>query len=248
MSQTNKKNFIWNAETLALATQGKVYGKCQGNKLIIDSRLCAQDDIFVAFRGKNLDGHIFVEEVLRKQAGAAIVEHLPAQLDLNHTRLVLVKNSQQALIDMGLFNRQRINSTVIAITGSVGKSSTKESLNYLLREQATTFCNYGNYNGQLGIPLSLASIHPDTKYAILEMGMDRSGEMTIISKMARPDIAVITNIRGVHLENFNSITDIAKAKAEIFSGMSPGGLVLLNKDDEYFELLCSLESIVTGLG
>ena len=242
MPQTHERNLIWNPKTLALATKGKVYGECYGNKLTIDSRLCEQDDIFVAFRGQNQDGHDFVQETLNNKAGAAIVEYIPSNIENPNPRLVLVENTTEAIINMGLFNRQRIKAKIIAVTGSVGKSSTKESLHSLLKEQASTFCNYGNYNGQLGIPLSLASIPLNTEYAILEMGMDRSGEMTTITNMVRPDIAVITNIRGVHLENFNSIDDIAKAKAEIFSGMSAGSIVLLNKDDEHFSLLQSIAS------
>lgn len=230
------KKYLWNNTSINQAVDCKIYGECYGNKIIFDSRDTAKNNIFVALKGERTDGHYYLKDVLSKGGGAAVVDHIPENLE-EKDRIIKVNDTLDAIRNMAVFNRGRTKSRVIGITGSVGKTSTKETVHHMLRNLCKVFCTSKNYNGQIGIPMAVASMPIDVECSVYEMGMSFAGEMTKITKIVRPDIAIITNISGVHLENFNSVEDIARAKAEIFNGMSGDGVVLLNKDNEYTPIL-----------
>lgn len=233
------KKYLWDNESISKAVDGYVYGRCFGNRVVFDSRKVEPGDIFVALKGERTDGHSYVDDVLSKGGGAVIVDHIPRSLKKKE-QIVKVNNTFDAVKAMALFNRGRTKSRVVGITGSVGKTSTKETIYQMLKNMGGVFCTPGNFNGQIGIPFAVASMPVDVKYGIYEMGMSHAGEMTKITKVVKPDIAIITNIFGVHLENFRSVSDIARAKAEIFYGMNSDGTVLLNQDNKYTGLLIEL--------
>ncbi|MBP9791676.1 MAG: UDP-N-acetylmuramoyl-tripeptide--D-alanyl-D-alanine ligase [Rickettsiales bacterium] len=242
------KKYIWDNNNIKKATQCELYGDCHGNKLVFDSRDVEQGSVFVALAGNNTDGHKYVQDALSKGCSAAIVNHMPDNLKAAD-KIIKVQDVLSAVSDMAIFNRQRSKAKIIGITGSVGKTSTKEVVRQMLEKSHNIFYTSKNFNGQIGIPVAVASMPQDVEFGIYEMGMSFSGEMTNISRVVRPDIAIITNIYAVHLENFNSIKDIARAKAEIFQGMSSDGVVFLNKDNEYtpFLLDCAKEKHITKI-
>jgi UDP-N-acetylmuramoyl-tripeptide--D-alanyl-D-alanine ligase len=230
-------NFLWNEKLVKKITNGETYGKWEANKICIDTRKITKGDIFVAFKGVNVDGHDYLKEAFDKGAHAAFVEYIPKNIEKHKSKLVVVKNTTQAITDIAIFNRKRTKAKIIAVTGSIGKTSTKEALYAAFSSISNAYCSQGNYNNNLGLPISLASMPLDTKYGIYELGMNHAGEMAELTKFLKPDIAIITTIAPVHLEYFNSLADIAKAKAEIFLGMNSKGLVLLNGEGEGHNLL-----------
>lgn len=227
---------LWNHKTVSEATGGEVFGQWQANAVCLDTRKLNQGDIFIAFKGEKLDGHDMVAGALDKGAAAAMVEYIPK--DVDKSKLILVKNCAKALEDLAIYNRARLKAKIIAITGSVGKTSTKEAAFLAFSELGESFMTKGNYNNNLGLPITMASIPLSTKYAVLEMGMNSPGEITYLTNLAEPDVAIITNIAGVHLEYFGSIEEIAKAKCEIFAGLSKDGAAILNRESKYFDLQC----------
>ncbi|WP_298726931.1 UDP-N-acetylmuramoylalanyl-D-glutamyl-2,6-diaminopimelate--D-alanyl-D-alanine ligase [uncultured Ferrovibrio sp.] len=225
---------LWTSAEAAHATQGTSDGFWTASGVSIDSRSVAFGDLFVALRGPNFDGHVFVADALAKGAAAAMVDRVPETLPPG-ANLLIVKDTFQALYDLAAAARQRCGAKVIAVTGSVGKTSTKEMLRHVLSEQGATHATTGNLNNHWGVPLTLARMPVDSRFAVIEMGMNHPGEIEPLSKLARPHIGVITAIEAVHLENFKSIDGIADAKAEIFAGFEPGGTAILNRDNPHFE-------------
>jgi UDP-N-acetylmuramoyl-tripeptide--D-alanyl-D-alanine ligase len=219
------------------ATGGKVFGTWKANKVCIDTRKIEHNDLFIAFKGVNVDGHNYVAEALEKGASAAMVEYIPENVDPN--KLLLVENCKKALEKLAVYNRARLNAKVISVTGSVGKSSTKEMLYLAFSALGETYRSQGNYNNHLGLPISLASIPLSTQYVILEMGISNPGEMIYLTELAGPDLAIITNVVGVHLANFGSKENLVKAKSEIFIGLSNSGAAIINKDSDYSSLQVS---------
>ncbi len=233
------RKFLWNNSIIKKVTLCETYGEWEADQLCIDSRKIKKGDIFISIKGQNVDGHDYIQQAFDGGAHAAIVEYIPRNIDKSvKENLILVASSIKALNDLALFNRKRTNAKIIAITGSIGKTSTKEALHKALSAIGDAYCNPGNYNNNLGLPISLASMPLDAEYGIFELGMNHSGEIAQLTKILKPDIAIITNIAAVHLENFDSIIDIAKAKAEIFLGLPPEqGIVLLNGDNKFCNLL-----------
>lgn len=225
----------WTSKEAALATKGEVFSNWQGEKIVFDSRLIEEGDIFLALPGATSDGHDHVKSALEKGASAAIVSKIIEGVDKE--KLLLVSDCLKALSDIALYKRKKSNAKFIAVTGSVGKTSTKELLGLALSAHGKTFISQGNYNNFLGVPISLASIPDDTEYAIIEMGMDHKGEITPLSNLTKPDIAIITAIEKIHIANFDSIEGIAEAKAEIFAGMNNEGIAIINSLSNCHELL-----------
>jgi UDP-N-acetylmuramoyl-tripeptide--D-alanyl-D-alanine ligase len=223
---------LWNQESAAKATNGKVFGFWDANRVCIDTRKIQPNDLFIALKGEKVDGHEYVADAFTKGASAAMVEYMLPDVDPG--RLLLVKNCAKALEKLAVYNRQRLKAKVIAVTGSVGKTSTKEALYVAFSVLGETYISQGNYNNHLGLPISMASIPTSSKYAIFELGMSNPGEILYLTKLAKPDLAIITNISGVHLANFKSEEDVAKAKSEIFAGLNKSGGVILNKESKYF--------------
>jgi len=201
------------------------------DSVVLDSRQVTEGGVFIATVGERVDGHSFVSAVYDKKALLAIVERKPGKEEHWGTYL-LVKDTLQALKDLGEYYRKSLSIPVVGITGSVGKTSTKEFIAGVLSEKYNVLKTQGNYNNEIGVPLTLLRIRPEHQVAVIEMGISDFGEMHRLSKMARPDIAVITNIGQCHLENLKDRDGVLRAKTEIFDFMSPEGTICLNGDDD----------------
>jgi UDP-N-acetylmuramoyl-tripeptide--D-alanyl-D-alanine ligase len=228
-------SILWTAVDAVRATGGKCDGDWQVTGVSIDSRTVQAGDLFVALKGPNFDGHDFVSEALDKNA-YAVVSSVPKGLE-DDRRLLLVDDTMAALEALATAARERSSARILAITGSVGKTGTKEALRRALARDGRVHASEGNLNNQWGAPLSLARMPADSDYAVFELGMNHAGEIEPLSRMVRPHVVLITNIAAVHTEFFDSIEDIANAKAEIFAGLESGGIAILNKDDDWFDHL-----------
>ncbi len=227
---------LWNSDEAARATRGRVGTPWTASGVSIDSRRLCPGDLFVALAGPTFDAHAFVANAFDKGAAAAVVSRLPERVAAD-APLLVVNDTLQALIDLGVAARGRSQARVIGVTGSVGKTSVKEALNLVLSAQADTVASEGNLNNHWGLPLSLARVPRDAKFAIVEMGMNHAGEIAPLSRMAAPDVAVVTTVEAVHKAFFTSVEAIADAKAEIFCGMRSAGIAILNRDNPHFARL-----------
>ena len=214
------------------APQGKLPASVNG--ISIDSRTLQPGDAFFAIAGDSRDGHDFVEAALKNGAGLAVIARSKREMFQSDAPLLIVEDVLEGLRDLGRASRARLQGRVIAVTGSVGKTSTKEALQVVLSRSGLTHASAASYNNHWGVPLSLARCPGDARFAIFELGMNHAGEIGPLSRMVRPDIAIITTIAPVHLEYFDSIDGIADAKAEIFEGLEPGGIAVLNRDNPQF--------------
>ena len=206
----------------------------------MDSRLAKKDSLFVAIKGERVDGHDFLNDVFNKGATAAIVDHVPDEIT---GTLIVVKDTVKALQDLAEWYRSTLNIKVVGITGSVGKTSTKEMIASVLAEKFKVQKTLGNYNNEIGLPLTILAIEEDTEIEVLEMGISDFGEMLVLSKIARPDICVITNIGQSHLENLGTRDGILKAKSEIFEYMQDDARVYLNGDDDKLSTIKDVKGI-----
>lgn len=227
---------IWTNKTASLATKGQYFSQWSANKIVFDSRLIEPGDLFIALPGKISDGHQHVLNALERGASAAIVSKIPNNIT-NKEQLFIVEDVLTALHDLAKYKRTHSKAKFIAITGSVGKTSTKEQLGIALSPYGKTFYSRANYNNHLGVPINLASLPNDTDFAVFELGMDHAGEISPLSKMIQPHVAIITSIEGIHLANFDSIEGIANAKAEIFDGILPKGIAIINSLSNCHSLL-----------
>ena len=223
---------LWTSAEAQVATGGHVTTPWQCGGISSDSRKISRGDLFIALSGPNFDGHDFVEEALAKGAAAALVERRPEAVSGN-APLLVVDDVEAALGRLAAAARQRNRGKIIAITGSVGKTSTKQALAHVLAAQAPTFASRDSFNNHWGVPLSLAALPADAQYGIFEIGMNRAGEISALSKLVRPHAALVTTVEEVHLEFFESVSAIADAKAEIFDGIEDGGVAILNYDNPY---------------
>ena len=227
---------MWTALSAAEATGGKAHGDWQAECVSIDSRALAPGQLFVAIKGERFDGHDYVKDALAHGAGAALVSHVPDDVSRD-APLLLVKDTTKALIDLAVYCRAQTQAKLIGVTGSVGKTGTKEALRLALATGGKVHANAGNLNNHIGLPLSLASLPDDARFAVLEMGMNHTGELSMLTRIARPHIAIITTVEAVHLEFFSSVEQIADAKAEIMEGMPADGTIILNRDNRFFAKL-----------
>jgi UDP-N-acetylmuramoyl-tripeptide--D-alanyl-D-alanine ligase len=232
--------FLWNSDSLQAALSGGciLHGQCFGNRICIDSRAAARSDIFAALKGEHTDGHHYLEAAFKAGASCALVEQIPKALN-GKGNFIVVPNVQEAIRKLAIFNRSRSKAIVLAVTGSVGKTSTKEALHIVCRAAGSSFCSKGNFNNQLGAPISLASMPLASKYAIFELGMNHSGEIKDLTALVKPHLGIITSIENTHIEHFSSVQEIAAAKAEIFSGMYADGVAIINGDTPYYKFLAS---------
>ena len=208
------------------------------SNVVIDSRNCKNNSLFIAIKGENNDGHKFIESAFENGAVCAICEYIPENLKKNNEykkyNIILVDNSIKALQDLAIYQRNRLNAKVIGITGNIGKTSTKECIRQVLSQFYKTYATEGNFNNDIGLPLMLANTPLDTEILILEMGTNHIGEIEFLTKIAKPDIAIITTIAPAHIGNFGSIEKIIEAKAEIFKGLTENGIAILNEENQYF--------------
>ena len=200
----------------------------------INSREVCKNDIFFAIKGKKNDGNKFVAQSFQRKASLAIVNKI--QNKLNNNRQIKVKNTLKFLTEFSKIYRKNIDTKIIAITGSCGKTTLKELLGNTLSKISKVSISPKSYNNKFGVPLSLSNIKQNDEYGILEVGMDKKGEIDYLSKIIEPDVGVITNINYAHAKNFKSIKQIALAKSEIIKNIRPNGFVVLNTDDNFFEL------------
>ena len=203
----------------------------------IDSRTLDLGEAFFAITGDARDGHEFVEGALKNGAGLAVVSSGKRTQLPKSAPLLVVPDVLEGLRDLARAARARTKAKVIGVTGSVGKTSTKEALRLALSAQGKTHTSAASYNNHWGVPLSLARCPADAKFAVFEMGMNHAGEIEPLTKIVRPHVAIITTIEPVHLEFFPSIEEIADAKAEIFLGLEPDGAAVINRDNPQFTRL-----------
>jgi UDP-N-acetylmuramoyl-tripeptide--D-alanyl-D-alanine ligase len=204
--------------------------------LSIDSRTIGKGEAYFAIKGEVHDGHAFVDAAIRNGASVAVVEQAQADKFAN-LPLLVVPDVLESLGHLALASRTRLKTQIIAVTGSVGKTSTKEGLRCVLSAQGETHASVASFNNHWGVPLSLARCPEHVQYAVFEIGMNHAGEIEPLVKMVRPHVAVITTVEPVHLEFFGSVEAIADAKAEIFAGVEPGGAAVLNLDNPQFARL-----------
>jgi UDP-N-acetylmuramoyl-tripeptide--D-alanyl-D-alanine ligase len=227
---------LWTPDEAARATGGRADGRWSASGVSIDSRTAQPGDLFVALRGPNHDGHDHVTAALDAGAAAAVVERAPDGAD--PARLVVVDDTFEALNALGRFARARAaDALVIGVTGSVGKTGTKEMLALALGALGPTHATRGNLNNHWGVPLTLARMPADTRFAVIEMGMNHAGEIAPLTRLARPHVAVITAIAPAHIEFLGSEEAIADAKAEILDGLEPDGVAILPRDSRHFHRL-----------
>jgi UDP-N-acetylmuramoyl-tripeptide--D-alanyl-D-alanine ligase len=226
---------LWTADEAAKATGGRTQGDWTATGVSIDTRTLAPGDLFVALQAAR-DGHDFVAQALAAGAAAALVSHVPAGLAAD-APLLFVDDVQSALEALGRAARARSTARVVAVTGSVGKTSTKEMLAQMLGDQGRTHASVASYNNHWGVPLTLARMPRDTEFAVIEIGMNHPGEIAPLARMARPDVAMITTVAAAHLEAFANIEGIAAEKASILDGLEPGGSAILNADIAQADIL-----------
>lgn len=219
---------LWTSDDAAAATGGRVTTAWQASGVSIDTRTIETGELFVALKAAR-DGHEFVAQALEKGAAAALVTHVPDGV-AEDAPLLIVEDVQTALEALGVTARARAQARVVAVTGSVGKTTTKEMLRKILSDQGRTHASVASYNNHWGVPLTLARMPADTEYAVIEIGMNHPGEIAPLSKMARPHVALITTVAAAHLEAFDDITGIAVEKASIIEGLEYGGSAVMNCD------------------
>ena len=227
---------LWTSETAVAATGGR----CQGPDWVargvsIDTRTIERGDLFVALKDMR-DGHDFVATALNKGAAAALVSRVPDGVP-EDAPLLIVDDVLRALEALGAAARARATAKVIAITGSAGKTSTKDLLRVVLGTQGKTHAAEASYNNHWGVPLTLARMPEDTVFAVIEIGMNHPGEIAPLAKLARPHVAMITTVAAAHLEAFETIDGIAHEKASIFQGLEPDGIAVFNADVETAPIL-----------
>jgi len=230
-------DILWTSQDAARATGGDAHPDWSASGVSINTRTLKPGDLFIALQGPHADGHDYVATAFEKGAAAAAVCHRPPVLDPD-APLLVVDDTMHALEALGRAARDRLDhAKVIAVTGSVGKTGTKEALKLVLSRQGKTSASEGSLNNHWGLPLSLARIPSDADYAVLELGMNHPGELTPLSQMARPHVCIITTIAPAHTEFFANADEIADAKAEIFKGAVSGGAAVLNRDIDEYERL-----------
>jgi UDP-N-acetylmuramoyl-tripeptide--D-alanyl-D-alanine ligase len=225
---------LWTSAEAVTATLGKDSGDFTVSGLSIDTRTLKPGDLFVALQGNNRDGHDFVKAAFEAKAGAALVTRTP---DGVTGALLTVGHTQRGLEDLARAARSRSNAKIVAVTGSAGKTTTKEILAIACNALGRTHASAASYNNHWGVPLSLASLPRDVEYGIFEVGMNHFGELRNLVSFVRPHVALVTTIAPAHLEFFGNCESIADAKSEIFEGLEPGGAALIPADSAYADRL-----------
>ncbi|UWQ21103.1 UDP-N-acetylmuramoyl-tripeptide--D-alanyl-D-alanine ligase [Jannaschia sp. W003] len=234
---------LWHAADAARATGGRTGSDWKAGGLSIDTRSIREGDLFVALKAER-DGHDFVADALAKGAAAALVSRVPEGVD--PARLLVVDDVQAGLEALGRAGRERTRAKVVAVTGSVGKTSTKEMLRHCLARQGRVHAAVRSFNNHWGVPLTLAGTPEDADFAVIEIGMNHPGEIAPLARQARPDVAVVTNVAPVHLEAFEDVRGIAREKAAIFEGLPEGGTAIWNADLETSAILAERGTVSFG--
>ena len=227
---------IFSAEELHSIVGGKLFeNDWLVSGISIDSRTIQKNDLFIALKAKR-DGNDFIVSAIENGAKAAIINKIPKDLPKNFP-FILVNNSVEALYSIAKYSRKKYKGRVIAITGSVGKTSTKDILTKMLSTFGVTHSSQKSFNNHLGVPLTLANIPKNADFVICEIGMNSIGEIEPLSKLVAPDVAVITNISAAHLASFKNLREIAYEKASICFGLKKNGLLIFSVDNKFYELV-----------
>ena len=241
---------LWSAAEIAAATGGAVHGDFEVGGIAFDSREIGAGDLFVAMKGEATDGHRFVDKAFGAGASGALVGEAIAHPHVH------VADTMQALNDLGRAARARSAATIVGVTGSAGKTGTKEALHAALDRAAPGRAHRSvkSYNNHTGVPLSLARMPREAKFGVFEMGMNHPGELAALTRLVRPNVAIVTTIASAHREYFASEEAIADAKAEIFEGLEPGGIAIIPFDSPHRDRLAAAakahagEILTFGLG
>src|SRR5215210_2917099 len=232
---------LWTLDAMRAAMRARAEGPLPESLsgISIDSRTLAPGEAFFAIEGDNRDGHAFVPAALANGAALAVVaegkcEDMPAGAPL-----LVVPDVLEGLRDLARAARARSSAKIIGVTGSVGKTSTKEALRLALAPEGETHASVASYNNHWGVPLSLARCPESARFAVFELGMNHAGEISPLTRLVRPHVAIITTIEPVHLEFFGSLDAIADAKAEIFEGLEPAGAAVINRDIPQYQRLAT---------
>jgi UDP-N-acetylmuramoyl-tripeptide--D-alanyl-D-alanine ligase len=244
---------LWTVEELLKATGGRLHGKVAKplTAVSIDSRAVREGDVFIAIKGDRHDGHDFVANALKAGAGLGVVSRVTPEMTAQGPVLEVAEDPLKGLENMGRAARSRSHGQIVAVTGSVGKTSTKEMLRVALSASGATHASAASFNNHWGVPLTLARMPRETAFGVFEIGMNHAGEITPLVGMVKPHVAIITTIAASHLGNFDSLDGIADAKAEIFTGVVPGGHAVISRDTPYFGRLaaaakaCGITDIVS---
>ncbi|MBS3649179.1 UDP-N-acetylmuramoylalanyl-D-glutamyl-2,6-diaminopimelate--D-alanyl-D-alanine ligase [Pseudaminobacter sp. 19-2017] len=233
-------SLLWTADELIAAMDGRPFGTMPTGVtgISIDTRTLKTGEAFFAIKGETMDGHDFATAAVKAGAAILVVAEgkLPALGRLT-APMIVVPDVLVGLEKLGIAARARSSAKIIAVTGSVGKTTTKEALRHVLSAAGKVHASDKSFNNHWGVPLTLARMPAECDYAVFEIGMNHAGEIRPLVKMVRPHIAIVTLIAPAHLGHFNSEDEIAVAKAEIFEGVEPGGHALLNRDDARYKLL-----------
>src|SRR3989440_6199525 len=219
------------AEFLSSTGEFDPQGVAQGHS--IDSRTIQPGELFFAVKGERMDGHDFVEQALQKGAVAAVVRKDQLKRYATKARVLPVADTLVALQTLATAVRRLWGKPLVGVTGSAGKTTTKEAIAHVLSTRYRVLKSEGNFNNHFGLPLMLLKLEPGQETAVIEMGMSHPGEIAALAKIAHPEIGVVTNVAPVHLEFFKSVSDIARAKYELIESLPAGGTAVLNADDEY---------------
>lgn len=218
------------------------------NDLCIDTRKIKEGNVFLAIKGENFNGNDFVLEAFEKGAKIAIVDEVNFDKDYINGTVIKVKNTQDALSDLAKYYKNKLGVKVVGVTGSTGKTSTKDLISALLSEKYSVFKTKGNFNNEIGLPLMILELTKDYDIAVLEMGMTNLGDVHYLANIANPDVAVITNIGLSHLENLKTQDNIFKAKMEIVDFFTEKNILVVNGEDERLKKLSSNEFKVKKIG
>ena len=203
------------------------------NGISINTKTIRKNDLFFCIKGKKTDGHNFAKDAVKKGAVKLIVSKKPK--DISVKKIIKVKDTFYSLNSLAKITRDNSFAQIIGITGSVGKTTLKNLIAFILKNYGKSYHSPYSYNNKFGVPFSLSNLKKNIKYGVFEIGMDKKGEIEKLSKIVKPEIGVITNISGAHFKNFNTLKDIAKAKAEILNNIVKSGTIILNKDDKFFD-------------
>ncbi|HYY38006.1 MAG TPA: Mur ligase family protein, partial [Xanthobacteraceae bacterium] len=227
---------LWSVEAMVAATRATPAGPLPRSVpgISIDTRTIAPGEAFFAIKGDSRDGHDFVQAALEARAGLAVVAAGRRDDFPQNAPLLIVPDVLEGLRDLARAARARTRAKIVAVTGSVGKTGTKEALRLALDRSGETHASVASYNNHWGVPLSLARCPESARYAVFEIGMNHAGEIEPLTRIVRPQVAIITAIEPVHLEFFGSLEAIADAKAEIFLGVERGGAAVINRDSPQF--------------
>jgi UDP-N-acetylmuramoyl-tripeptide--D-alanyl-D-alanine ligase len=239
---------LWSVAAMAQAMDAECVGALPAaiSGLSIDSRTVSPGDAFFAIKGDSHDGHNFAAAALKAGAGLAVVSRARSNIIPAPAPLLIVADVLAGLRALAHAARARTAAKIIAVTGSVGKTSTKEALRAALTAEGATHASVASFNNHWGVPLSLARLPANARYGIFEIGMNHAGEITPLTRLVRPHAAIVTAVEPVHLEFFDSIEAIADAKAEIFCGVESGGAAIINRDSTHYERLLR-HAVETGI-